>query len=58
MISRALEEAEKKIVDLKVQIEEARKIEDVRNLLKMKEENCENLEAQIVSRRKLDKSML
>lgn len=41
------------IVDLKVELEEAKQIEEViRNQLKEKESNCEKLELEIVSLRK------
>jgi chromosome segregation ATPase len=58
--SQAFLEVENKIVDLKIQIEEAKRIEEeVRNQLKMKEENFEQLESEVVSLRKqLDKLWL
>jgi hypothetical protein len=48
-----LEETKKTIIILKTQLEEAKRIEEVvRSQLKEKEENCEKLEAEIVSLRK------
>jgi hypothetical protein len=45
-----LEEIEKTIIILKTQLEEEKRIEEVmRSQLKEKEENCEKLEAEIVS---------
>jgi predicted RNase H-like nuclease (RuvC/YqgF family) len=52
-MSQSLEESENIIISLKVQLEEARRIEEVvRIQLKKKEENCEELESEIVSLRK------
>jgi hypothetical protein len=52
-MSQSLEEIKNTIMNLKVQLEEARRIEEVvRIQLKEKEENCEKLESEIVSLRK------
>jgi hypothetical protein len=49
-MSQSLEETENTIMNLKVQLEEERRIEElVRTQLKEKEENCKNLESEIVS---------
>jgi hypothetical protein len=48
-----IEETKKKIIILKIQLEEAKRIEEVaRSQLKENEENCEKLKAEIVSLRK------
>lgn len=56
---KSLEECERMIIDLKVQIEEAKRIEEkVRIQLKEKEKNSERLESTIVSlRKKLEKTI-
>jgi len=52
-MSQILEEIERTIMNLKVQLEEAIRMEEVvRTHLKKKEENCEELESEIVYLRK------
>lgn len=56
-VFQVVENAEKLIIDLKIQIDKGKKREEeIRSQLKLKEENCKRLEVEIVSLRKLDKS--